>query len=192
MNNFLLNLNWKVLLALGIILLILGAGSIFLLGRLSSKVTSLSVTPTPSSAADNWKVYYQSDYSISYPPEASISARRIQGGGRELDIHLAQGPSYRVELQIVPNSNTSIERISGIFRDHHYQESDIVINSKPAKKFTGTMLTSLPTGNIVLQEIAALVENNGQIYRLELIYYKPQRNSEVDNLFLKILATFRF
>ncbi len=193
MNNSLITSNWKILLAIAalVLLVVVALGVSFLSGKSTPKPATTKAVPTiiqaQSTPSTNWQVYSQSDYSISYPKDVTATPKQAVNG-RGLDFNLPVGQDYHMDLQVLPNTSTSVEKISSIFRAFHYQENDILIDNYPAKKFTG----NAKIGGVISQEIAVIVEVKGQIYKLQLTYSGGQRNSDVDDLFLKILLNLKF
>lgn len=186
MQNTFFNLDWKILVGISFITVFLIAAFLFF----SNYSSSPTPTPTPNlSPSPTQQIYDDPDYSISYPPDVAVTPASVAGGGKALIFNLPQGPDYTLELDIIPSNQTSNANIiSNIFRDMKYQESDISIDNTPAKEFSG----STKVDNIIFQEKIALAENNGQFYKLHLIYKSDQRKIEADNLFFQILSTLKF
>ena len=72
-----------------------------------------------------------------------------------------------------------------IFRILNYPEIEININGKSGREFSGSNVI----GEFTVQEKVAIIENQGHIYKLYLLYYANQRNTEVDKLFSQILLS---
>ena len=146
-----------------------------------SPVNRQNITPT-------WQVYSETGYSISYPPDVTITPSIISGGGKALVFHLPEGSNFNMHLEVIPNSITSLDAISGIFRSFKYQEENILINDKSARKFSG----ALTAGNKTIQETVVVIENQNQIYKLQLTYSDDRKNIKADDLFSQILSSLVF
>mgnify|MGYP001616564078 CR=1 FL=1 len=187
------NLDWKILVA--ICFTAFGFIALFIYFSINSASptkstpsisppTQQTATPTPA-----WQVYAGEGYSISYPPDVTITPSTISGGGNTLVFHQSQDPDFNLVLEVIPSIKTNnAEIIYGIFRTFLYPETDINISGAPGKQFSGSSKFEEET----LQEIAAILENKGKIYKLHLLYSSEQRNAKADDLFSQILSTLRF
>jgi len=174
------DIDWKILAAFGFITFGLIAVFIFF------SVSPIDRQPTTPISA--WQVYTETDYSISYPPDVTITPSIISGGGKALVFHLPEGSNFNMHLEVIPNSITSLDAISGIFRSFKYQEENILINDKSARKFSG----ALTAGNKTIQETVVVIENQNQIYKLQLTYSDDRKNIKADDLFSQILSSLVF
>lgn len=188
-----LSLDWKVLAAIGFIIFSLIAAYLFFsfnsalpTAKSTPRVSPISNSTIPAHA---WQIYTDGEFSISYPPDVTTTTSTFSGGGKALIFDLPQGPNYSMTLEVVPSSTetNNIETIYSIFRGL-YQETDINVNGISGKQFQGSHLL----GDKNIQEKAVIVENQGQIYKLHLLYYSNERNTQVDNLFSQILSTLYF
>jgi len=186
------SLDWRILAAFCFIASILIAIFIFF----SINPGSPTVKSTPSVSPVNrqnitptWQVYSETGYSISYPPDVIIEPAIISGGGNALVFHLPQGVDYSMQLEVLPVTSTNKVEISlEIFRILSYPEIDINISGKSGKEFSGSNVI----GEFTVQEKVAILENQGEIYKLYLLYYANKRNTEVDNIFSQILSSLNF
>ena len=193
MYNTFSNLDWRILVA--ICFLTSGLIAVFLF--FSSNSGSPPVKSTPSVSPTNrqnitpiptpaWQVYTEADYSISYPPDITVTPQNLVGG-KAIRFNLPQGSDYFMNLEIIPN--LSVEDSLQIFRSgYKYQEDDISIDGNTAKKFIG----SINLEGKQLQEIITIIEHNNQIYKLELTYPSSERMVAIDQIFYKIFSSLRF
>lgn len=183
MDNILTRLNWKILLGLAIVVLIIIGFTIWS-SISSNKTVPSKPTPIPT-VLTSWQTYTDPDYQISYPSNLSATVSPVSGGGKSFRLTAV---SYNIELQIVSAKQTSVEIITKIFNSFNYQQSEVLVDGHPAKKFTGF----LKLGSENFQETAVVLENQGQIYKWELKYSGSSRNNEADNTFDQILNSFHF
>lgn len=166
-------LNWKVLTGILFFLVIISLVLFF----------SLVGKPSLDTSQSQLNSYQEAGYSLNHPKEIAVQPVTVSGGGTGLVFKLPQGEDYTMQLEIVPRTEgNNINTISNIFRISQYSEKDITINGQTGKEFVG----STKIGDRTIQEKAAILEKNGQIYKLHLLYYADQRNLEADNLFSQV------
>ena len=182
-------INWKIILAVAVLIFILIVVLIFISLPKNSNPISVSPSPIPSATpATSWKMHQESGYQISVPSEITVVPTNIQGGGKGLLFQPQKGLKYNLELQVVPNTLASVQKITAIFELQQYTETVVYINGITGKKFSGSM----KIGNQLLQGSAVVFERGGDVYKFQLGYLAPTRNTEIDNLFSQLIATFRF
>lgn len=191
MENILAKLNWKILLAVAVLIFILIVVLIFISSPKKAIPTVVSPTPTSVPTATpitSWKIYQGPGYLISAPPEIAVSSANIQGGGKGLIFESQNGLKYNLELQVIPNTITSVEKIAAIFKLQSFDETVIYIDGIQAKKFAGSLKFPVQ----ILQESAVVFERDGEVYKFQIGYVAPARNKEIDDLFSQVYTTFRF
>ncbi|TSC66369.1 MAG: hypothetical protein CEO21_201 [Microgenomates group bacterium Gr01-1014_80] len=139
------------------------------------------ITATPG-----WSIYKGNGYSINYPLIMTVWENQISGGGTSLIFNPPKNLNFRMRLDIISKNRTSPESSSELFRVFKYQESDIQLSGRSAKKFTGSLKIKPQTK----QETAVIFEDSINVYKMQLTYDAPTRNAEIDNLYEQIIKTF--
>ncbi len=185
--------NWKLLLVLGALLLIVLLLIIFSIKPNNDKIISPttyapeSSKPASKNSTSGTKIYRNSDISIVYPSSLTTVIRPVAGGGRSILFNGDKEGAFTLELQIIPNTNASVEEIAKVFKSFGYAESKVTLDKYPARQFIGSIKMPAPK-----QEEVVVAENLNQIFMLQLTYNNKSRVKEYDDLFLQIVNGFKF
>lgn len=144
--------------------------------------------PTRLGGQDTQKDYESEIISFKYPEKVNVKALPIEGGGDSVTVDLSSNgnPTAIIEIQVTTATETPIDRIYKIFEGYGFVRSNITVGkSIPAVQFIG----SLNIGNDKLFEEVAVFENNGKVYKVQLMYQGQTVDPELTAVFQNTLAT---
>jgi len=132
----------------------------------------------------------EKNYQVDYPQYLKVEPGIINGGGTSLLLSSQSNQNespYKIEIQVFNSTNTSLATISGVFTGFGYMQSPVTVGNITARKFSGHI--SVSESN--LQETAIIFENKEKIYKTQLMYNAPSVNRQIENIFARIVSTFK-
>jgi hypothetical protein len=171
--------NWKVLTVVFLLLVVI----IVILIISGFKAVAPSKPVQEQSVTNTYK---DSNFSLSYPSDVKVSPREISEG-KLLSFQLPFQSYYYMSLSTTPKNITNIQKITQLFQDFNYQGSDITVGGIQGKKFVG----NYTLGNETYQETVAVVENQDQLYQLQLKYLSNVKDQKLEDIFSQVLASVK-
>ncbi len=197
------NLDWRAKALIIFFALILIYGTIFYISLPKNPkqvVPNNSTFPSPSQSQlikpsmvkTDWQVYKTDHYEISYPSDWKAEKFYIVNGGQRVTIkpqNLPFGNDFpSLDISVEPASTSaSIQERRRLFSAFGFTEREISFQNVQAYEFKG----SLPSDKLS-QEVNFYLEKDNISYAFSYKYERETINSEYENIFNKILSTFRF
>ncbi len=175
------NLDWKILLGICFVLLVVIGLMIFLSNRPNNTQDQSPIALT--------QVYQGANYTISHPSNITITPTSYGEAGNGLSFNLPQKTANFMDFEVTkstPDNNMGI--LTKMYEVFDYSENNIHIGNVVGKEFTGS--TTLK--NRIIQEKTAIFEYQGYNYKLGLSYFSNQRDQQLDQLFSQILSSLKF
>ena len=138
--------------------------------------------PEESRAPSGWQTFKGDFFSISYPSEYSLTVGRIKQDGDAI-ILTSGGNIHIIEVQVYDTTDTSVAKISSIFKSFGLTESGTQVGNIPARKFQGKALGQ--------EETAVVFESVNKIYKFQLMYKSLGADSGTEETFSQIVQTFQ-
>ena len=134
--------------------------------------------------------YASSYYSITYPDSFSYEEGQIPGGGTSLLLRTQSQDSSNTVIEIQTYDTSSVasqSAIENVFLAFNYKQSPITVFNTPGVEYKGLV----SNGGVSLRESVVIFTYQNRIYKLQLTYSGMAENSDAEQVFQKIVASFK-
>ena len=156
-------------------------------------------SPVPSAIVQipaEWKTYQNSQFSMSYPPnwqiEELIFPNKETGTAFYPAVASAKSPSVLITGSI--GTVNSIQEKQQDYKSLGFKSSNTLVDNMPAIKLSGAVpeRTLADKGLDVTEATHIYVKKGDTDYLLKYMYTDKVINTELESLFGKMIASFRF
>jgi hypothetical protein len=144
------------------------------------------LNPSPEALNEsNSEKYQAGSFSFSYPNTADISGTGKSEDGEVTVIDLKDGAV--IEISSVKSSTGAFSNIQTIMQSRGFSSSLMTAGNIPATQYKGQIV--LPNGTI--QQIATVLEWNGNVYKIQLMHTASSPNPEIESKYQSVVSSFR-
>lgn len=127
---------------------------------------------------------------FEYPETATVNTAPIAGGGESISVVPQVATNPTIEIQITSAAETPIQRMHEIFTAYGFQRQEVLMgegNTIQATMYKGAI--SFP--DKPLQEEVVIFEKDGNVYKIQMVYYANTVDPQASEAFQAVISTFK-